>query len=130
MARSERGASLSTFVVVLLPALLLMIGLVIDGGAQAAATRRAERIAAAAARAAGDQTAAARLAGQEPDRGAAVAAAQRVIAEGGVSGSVLIGPEHITVNTRTSAPTVLLSLIGVGELPAAGSAVAELVPDR
>lgn len=128
--RNQRGASLSPFIAVLLPALLVMIGLVIDGGAQAAAARRAEGVAAAAARAASDHTAAARLAGVHPDRAAAAAAGREVITAAGLAGSVEIDQQSVRVTTKASTSTVLLSLIGIDALESRGSATAALIPDR
>lgn len=127
----QRGMSLSPFIVGILPALLIMIGLVVDGGAQAAAQRRAEGVAASAARAAADDTAAARLAGGTLDVPHAIARAQSVIAERpGVDGDVTVADGRVSVRTRIAVPTALLSLIGVHELAAHGSAEAELVGDR
>lgn len=129
--RDQRGMSLSPFIVGVLPALLLMIGLVVDGGAQAAGQRRAEGLAAAAARAAADDTAAARLAGGKLDIPHAIARAQAVIAQRpGVEGDVTVIDGRVSVRTRTSVPTVLLSLIGVHQLAAHGAAEADLVGDR
>lgn len=130
MARGERGVSLSTFVVALVPALLLVAGLVVDGGAQAVAARRAELVASAAARAAADETAAARLAGEEPDAAAAIAAAQRVLAASGVGGDVRLAAGRAVVTTNTHAGTVFLSLVGITRLEAHGSAEADLFSNR
>jgi hypothetical protein len=129
--RDQQGMSLSPFVVGVLPALLIMIGLVVDGGAQSAAQRQAEGLAAAAARAAADDTAAARLAGGTVDVAHAIARAQAVIAtRPGVAAEVTVDDGRVRVHTRASVPTVLLSLIGVDELQAHGSAEADLVGDR
>jgi hypothetical protein len=127
----HRGMSLSPFIVGVVPALLIMIGLVVDGGAQATAQRRAEGLAAAAARAGADDTAAARVAGGEVDVAHAIARAQAVIAERqGVTGEVTVSGRRMSVHTHITVPTVLLSLIGVKQLAAQGSAEAELVADR
>lgn len=129
--RDQRGLSLSPFVVGVVPALLVMIGLVVDGGAQASAQRRAEGLAAAAARAAVDDTATARLAGGQVDVAHAIARAKAVI--GGrpeATGEVSVTGGRVSVHTHIQVPTVLLSLIGVRQLAAQGSAQAELVPDR
>lgn len=125
----ERGQSMSTFFAVVVFALLVVSGLVVDGGAQAAASRSAELVAAAAARAASDETATRRLAGRQIDRGAAIAAAQRVIdANAGLSGSVsLSGNGTVLVTTRSTVETVFLSLIGINSLSVGGSAEAQLV---
>jgi hypothetical protein len=129
--RDQRGMSLSPFIAVVVPALLVMIGLVVDGGAQAAASRRAEWVAAAAARAATDDTAAARLAGQTPDNAHAIAVARRIIeVEPGFSGEVSVAANRVVVHITTTTPTVLLSLIGIQQLTASGSAEAELIADR
>jgi len=123
--------SLSPFIAVLLPALLVMIGLVVDGGAQAAAANRAERIAAAAARAASDDTAAARLAGGQLNVAHAITVAQqRVAAETGVSAQVSVQGGQILVRTKVVTATTLLNLIGINELTATGSAQAQLTADR
>ena len=45
MERGQRGVSLSSFFAVVVLALLLVAGLVVDGGAQAVAARRAELVA-------------------------------------------------------------------------------------
>ena len=76
-AHRERGA-ISVFLAVLVPGLLLIIGLAVDGGAKVAATQRANAIADEAARAGGQALdVSAALAGQvRVDPAAAVAAAQ------------------------------------------------------
>lgn len=130
MARDERGVSLSTFVVAVVPALLLVAGLVVDGGAQAVAARRAELVASAAARAAADETAAARLAGADPGAAGAIAAAQRVLAASGMAGEVRLAAGRVLVTTTTHTGTVFLSLVGITRLEARGSAEADLFPNR
>jgi Flp pilus assembly protein TadG len=122
--------SLSPFIAILLPALLVMIGLVIDGGAQAAAARRAESVAAAAARAAADDSAAAKLAGAKPNIAHAIAVAHSAIAAAGIAGEVQVVAGRVVVHTKATVATSLLSLIGITKLTASGSAEAELVADR
>ena len=107
-------------------ALLLGAGLVVDGGAQSAASRRAEQAAAQAARAALDATAPTRAAGVAPDVAAAVRAGEDALGATGVSGSVRVTAGRVRVETQTSVPTVVLSLIGVRTLSARGSAEADL----
>lgn len=124
--RSERGQALSVFVAVSVLALLLVCGLVVDGGAQAAAARRAQAAAAQAARAAVDTTATARLAGGQPEAGAAVAAARQVLAAHGVDGDISLASGRVEVHTSTRVGTVFLSLIGIDSLAATGTATAEL----
>lgn len=126
LPRDERGQSLSAFVAVVMVALLLGAGLVVDGGAQAAASRRAEQAAARAARAALDATAPSRAAGVAPDVAAALRAGEVALEAAGVSGSVRVVAGRVRVETGTSVPTVVLGLIGVRALSARGSAEADL----
>ncbi len=129
--REERGLSMSAFVAVVVLALLVVAGLVVDGGAQAVAARRAELVASAAARASADETAAARLAGREPDAGAAIATAQRVLAgSGDVTGEVRLVAGRVRVSTTTTVEPVFLSLIGIQRLVGRGAAEADLVSNR
>lgn len=131
MTGNQRGVSLSSFFAVVVLALLLVAGLVVDGGAQAVAARRAELVASAAARAGADATAASRLAGEKTDVAAAVTAARQVLsASEDVTGDVEVVASRIRVTTTSGADTVLLSLIGIPRLDAHGSAEAELVSNR
>lgn len=123
----ERGQSISVFVIVVLVALFLTVGLVIDGGQKITATARAESAAAGAARAAGNAAATGAVVGQ-PDVGAARTAAQAYLdSSPGVTGAVSMVDGVIVVTTRSSAPTVFLSAIGVGSLSGTGRAEASIV---
>lgn len=127
----QRGLSLSPFLVMLLPALLVMVGLVVDGGAQAAAARHAERTAASAARAGTDAAAADRLSGGRDGTRVALAAAQQVVnRDPAVSGTVSVVDDAVVVTTRMRTPTAVLSLIGIPEVIGEGTARALLNADR
>ncbi|MGJ3507570.1 pilus assembly protein TadG-related protein [Enemella sp. A6] len=119
--RDERGNALSVLIVLLIPALIVMIGLVVDGGGRLSAERRAESVAADVARAATD----ARIRGGEP---AARAAAEQRLRAAGVDGTVDVGAGWVTVHTTVGYRPVFLSLIGVDDLPGRGEARARLVP--
>lgn len=125
--RSARGVSMSAFVAVVMPALILVAGLVVDGGQQAAAHRRAEAVAARAARAATDASAPYRLLGADGSP-AALAAARDVLAgsEGVVGHARVLETGRLEVVTSVPSPTVFLSIIGIDALEAEGRAVAEL----
>ncbi|MDN5570655.1 MAG: hypothetical protein L0G22_05255 [Propionibacteriaceae bacterium] len=125
-ARDEKGQALSSFVAVVVMALILVAGLVVDGGAKANAIRTAESAAAQAARAAIDTGATSRAGGEALDVGAVRGAAQRVLADRGVAGTVSIEAGRVRVETHSSAPTVFLSLIGISSLEASGRAEADL----
>lgn len=124
--RDERGNALSALVGVVVMALLLVAGLVVDGGAKASALREAQVVASEAARAATDAGAVQRAAGQGVDIAAVRAAGQRRLADAGLPGSVEVAAGEVRVSVRSSRPTVFLSLLGVRELTATGEATASL----
>jgi len=128
-ARASRGMSLSVLFALLVPSLLLVCGLAIDGASKAAADRRAEAVAAQAARAGPDAAAPLVISGQDGAATAPTAARSVVAAHAGMSGSATVDADgRLTVTTETSVATTFLSLIGVDTLPARGSAVVELRP--
>jgi Flp pilus assembly protein TadG len=123
---------LSILMAVLVPGLLLIIGLAVDGGAKVQATQRANAIADEAARAGGqalDRSAA--LTGDvRVDVAAAVAAAQDYLDRNDVPGTVtVVDADTLAVTTTITEPTVLLGLIGIDTLTVDGSGTADLVTD-
>ncbi|TFV88103.1 hypothetical protein E4P40_10355 [Blastococcus sp. CT_GayMR20] len=127
---AERGA-IGVFLTVLVPGLLLIIGLAVDGGAKVAATQRANAIADEAARAGGQALdIAAALAGQvRVDPAAAVTAAQEYLDRNGVQGQVwVVDGDSLQVTTTITEPTTFLGLIGISSLTVEGSGTADLVP--
>ncbi|MFT3874945.1 MAG: hypothetical protein QM708_00725 [Propioniciclava sp.] len=124
--RDERGTALSAMIAVLVVSLFAVVGLVVDGGAQSAARARAASGAVEAARAAVDAGATARASGAAPNVLAMVGEGRRALAERGLDGEVSVEAGVVHVHARTSAKTVFLSLIGIGELAASGEAAAAL----
>ena len=125
---AERGA-IGVFLVVLVPGLLLIIGLAVDGGAKVAATQRANAIADEAARAGGQALdVSAALAGQvQVDPPAAIAAAQEYLDRTGVHGTVtVVDGDTLQVTTTISEPTTFLGLIGISTFTVEGSGTADL----
>lgn len=125
----ERG-SVSVLVAVLVPGLLLIIGLAVDGGAKVQATQRADAIAEEAARAGGqalDRSAA--LAGQlRVDVPTAVAAAQDYLRRNQVEGAVtVVDGETLRVTTTIVQPTTFLGVLGITTMTVRGSGTAHLV---
>jgi len=128
---AERGA-ISVFLAVLVPGLLLIIGLAVDGGAKVAAAQRANAIADEAARAGGQALdVSAALTGEvRVDPAAAVAAAQDYLARNGVPGTVtVVDGDTLYVTTSITQPTTFLGLIGISSLTVEGSGIADLIPD-
>jgi Flp pilus assembly protein TadG len=127
----ERGA-ISVFLAVLIPGLLLIIGLAVDGGAKVAATQRANAVADEAARAGGQALdVAAVLGGQvRVDPVAAVAAAQDYLDRNGVHGVVtVVDGDTLQVTTTITEPTSFLGLIGIDSWTVEGTGTADLVTD-
>ncbi|SNS68846.1 hypothetical protein SAMN06893096_106217 [Geodermatophilus pulveris] len=129
---AERGA-LGVFLTVLVPGLLLIIGLAVDGGVKVAATQRANAIADEAARAGGQALdVSAALAGQVlVDPASAVAAAQDYLDRNGVQGGVtVVDGDTLTVTTTITEPTTFLGLIGIQTMTVEGSGIADLITDQ
>ncbi len=125
----ERGA-LGVFLAVLVPGLLLVIGLAVDGGAKVAATQRANAVADEAARAGGQALdVSAALTGQvRLDPGAAVAAAQDYLDRSGVTGTAtVVDGDSLQVDTTITEPTTFLGLVGISSMTVEGSGTADLI---
>jgi Flp pilus assembly protein TadG len=126
---AERGA-IGVFLAVLVPGLLLIIGLAVDGGAKVAATQRANAIADEAARAGGQALdVSAALTGQvRVDPAAAVAAAQDYLDRNDVPGAVtVVDGDTLHVTTTITRPTTFLGLIGTSTLTVEGTGTADLI---
>lgn len=126
---NERG-TITVFTAIVVAALLLMVGLALDGGQKIRAARQADAIAAEAARAGGQAIKVPdAVQGQQPviDPQAAVRASKAFLRTAGVTGSVQItGPSQLTVRVTIHRPTLLLPLIGIDEVTAHGKATARL----
>jgi hypothetical protein len=125
---NERGQSISLFVLVIMGALIMTTGLVIDGGQKITATSRAESAAAGASRAAGNAAATQQLGGADPASAAVLAAKAYLAGQPGVEGTVSISNGVITITTGADVPTIFLSIIGIGSLSGKGLARANIVP--
>lgn len=122
--------SLTLFMVVAVVALMVAIGLVVDGGNKIQALQRADAAAAEAARAAGQVIIPARsVRGLAPqaDAGRAAGAARAYLTAADVAGTVDVRGDVIEVTTSTTEPTVFLAAIGIGTVSATGNAQARLV---
>lgn len=123
----DRGQSVSVFAILIMGAMILTAGLVIDGGQKVSAASRSEVAASGAARAAGNAAATQELAGSDP-AGAAVSAARSYLAgQPDVQGTVSVSAGVVTIHTRTTEPTIFLSAIGLRSVQGIGSAQANLV---
>ena len=126
----DRGA-LTLMVAILFPVLVALAGLVIDGGTKLNNAENAFAYAQEAARAgAGQVNRSAAYSGGTftVDQSAALAAARAYLATAGVHGTVAPqGSTAISVTVTISAPTKVLSIIGIDHISATSSASASLV---
>ena len=126
--RDERGLSATPFVAVIFAALIMTVGLVVDGGQKVAAASRAETAAAGASRAAGNAAATQELGARDPVTAATLAARSYLAGQPGVTGSVTVGGGIVTVRTTATEPTIFLTMIGIDAVTGTGSAQASIVP--
>jgi Flp pilus assembly protein TadG len=128
--RDDDRGSLSLFVVVVFVALLVTIGLVVDGGGKIRALQRADAVAAQAARAGGQAivaSTAVRGRGAVTDPAQARIAAQNYLSSADVPGTVtVINGTELRVTTSITYDPVFLSIIGVGTQTSTGEAEVRL----
>jgi len=125
----QRGQSVTVFFTVVVMALLLVCGLVIDGGRQAAATREAQSVAAAAARAAADAAVGDIVAGGVGAT-TGIDAGRRLLNAAQLNGTVTPLASGMRVEISTRVTTVFLSVIGISSLPVKGGATVEYATVR
>lgn len=117
MLTDDRGDA-SIMLVVVMVALIAMLGLVVDVGGRLRAGDEAAYVARQAARAAGQQieTSQAQNGGAWPDvtNSGAQGAAHDVLAAAGMTGSVNVSGQTVTVTATTSYTPRLLGVIGAG----------------
>ena len=110
-------------------AVLLFVGIGVDFGGQLQAVQHTRAVAVEAARIGGQQVDAAsaiRGQGAVVSPAAARAAALAYIEGSGLSGSVQVSGGRIVVDTHATYRTKILSLVGIGSLPASGHASARI----
>ncbi|SEP53403.1 TadE/TadG family type IV pilus assembly protein [Amycolatopsis saalfeldensis] len=129
--REDQSGRVTAFVVIIVTAVLLFAGLVLDGGLALAAKVRALGEAQEAARAGAQEIdlAAYRANGTlrlEPQQ--ASAAARKYLAAAGHTGTVSVAGNTVHVTVTVSQPTQLLPLIGIGSI--AVTAAGQAQPQR
>ena len=126
----ERG-SISLYFAITAFAAFVMLGFVVDGGAALATRERAADLATQAARAGADAFSPPTLRGQptglSADPAAAQAAANRVLAAAGASGTVTVDGNQVTVRVTVSRSTVILSAVGLDDISQTASATATAI---
>jgi Flp pilus assembly protein TadG len=126
----ERG-TITLMLLVMFVALLALAGIVIDGGAKLDQAENANAVAQEAARAGAglvNQGQALATGQFTVDQAQALAAAQHYLTSAGYQGTAAAdGPDGIRVTVTVTAPTHVLSIIGIDSMTSTGSAVASLV---
>ncbi|MGW6564947.1 TadE/TadG family type IV pilus assembly protein [Streptomyces sp. NPDC054975] len=130
-SRSRDRGSMSLYFALSTLAILMVMGLLVDGGGALNAANRATSLAQEAARAAGQQLDPAQaIEGTaitiDPD--AAVGAAQDYLADAGVQGNVTVtdGGQTITVAVTDTYNTFFAQFVGKGTITVTGTAKAHL----
>lgn len=129
LSKDERG-SVTIWIVMSVTAMMLVVGLVVDGGGKVYAMQRARDVAAQAARIAGQQVVAADAMRGEKARintTAAAQAARRYLAAAGVQGRVTFtSPNTLRVQVTDQYKPVFLGSLGFGSMTVQGEATAYL----
>lgn len=127
--RAVRGMSLSVLLALVIPALIVALGLAVDGGRQLAAQRQAQALAAQAARA-GAEAWSSRLLAGDSDGQVAIEAANGVLVHHlELSAQVSVdNGRTVLVTVDGDISTLFLTLIGVHDLPIDGAASADVHP--
>lgn len=125
----ERG-SVSLWAVLAAFCMIIIVGIAVDLGGQAVAEQQARSVAFEAARSGGQQVNLDQVArgGQaQTDPAQAATAANTYLANAGVSGSVTVTADTVTVTVTGSYQCSFLSIIGINSLPVRGTASAEML---
>ena len=118
------GGGMSLVLLLCAVALLVVLGLVVDGGTKAQALDRANRIAMEAA-AAGAQ--AVTTGGGDVNAAAADAAVQNYLAAEGVTGEAQVQANRVDVAVTLTTPTKMLSMVGIDEITVTGDGYANVI---
>lgn len=130
--RDDDRGSVSLLLVVIVAALFVSVGLVVDGGAKLRAVQQATSAAGEAARAATQQVDAGTV--QLDGRAhlnpvTARHAAQETLDAAGVTGTVTVTDGQVHVDASVTRPTLFLGLLGLTQVTGHGSATADLTVD-
>ncbi|NLC98537.1 MAG: hypothetical protein GX678_05620 [Actinomycetales bacterium] len=127
--KKEGGAAAMTFVVLLIPVLLVCAGLVIDGGYALSAKRRALGYAESAARVAADSLdhGAVRTGSYEVNETVARTRAQAALATSGVTGDVRVSGREVTVEVTIVQQTAILAAFGMPSITVSSTATARSI---
>jgi hypothetical protein len=127
--RDDRG-SISVLVIGLSVALVIALGMAVDGSRKALAYSDATAVAEEAARAGGQALNVGALAtGQDAavDPSRAMTTARTYLAAAGVPGTVAVDGDRIIVRTTVTKPTVFLGMVGIASVTVHGEGATTLI---
>lgn len=129
MREHPEEGSLSAYFVLLAVVLMGVVGLVVDSSGKYREVERAQLVASGASRSAVNA-----VTGTAQDNGsvainsiAARTAAENYIAASGLTGTVTVDGDVVTVTVESSYDTRFISLLGVNQLPAQATSSAQLI---
>lgn len=117
--RDERGSASIWAVLIVAGGFTMLLGLVVDGGRVVDDRANASQVAAQAARAGADalSDASVRNGGDALAADAAVARAKRYLNDAGMTGTVRVRAQTVTVTVTGQSTTEILGIIGVTSFP-------------
>ena len=127
--RRDEDGSMTPAFLIMVPLFVILVGLVVDGAGKIQANDNTTAIASGASRAAANAVAAGVITdgGVNLDLNRARTTALDYIAAAGMTGTVTVNANEITVSVETVYDTHFLSIIGVETLPASATATAQLI---
>lgn len=127
--RRDEDGSMTPAFLIMVPLFVILVGLVVDGAGKIQANDNTTAIASGASRAAANAVAAGVITdgGVNLDLNRARTTALDYIAAAGMTGTVTVNANEITVSVQTVYDTHFLSIIGVETLPASATATAQLI---
>jgi hypothetical protein len=123
-SESGEGGGIAFLMLGAAVALLMVLGLVLDGSVKAHALDRANQLAYEAARA-GLQTV--NPSASRVDAVAVDAAVENYLAVHGVSGTAAIADQQVIVEVTITEPTKMLSMVGIDSMTVTGHGTANLI---
>ena len=131
-ARNERGSASIWAILVIAGAFTVLLGLVVDGGRVIDARIAASRAAAQAARVGADSlsSASVRDGHDAISVEAAKARAQNYLHDAGMTGTVSVSGDTVTVTVTGSSETQILGVIGISSFPIEESESAQAITEE
>lgn len=122
---NEQGSFAPMFAILGL-GLILLFGIVVDSNTRLNATEQATAVAQSAARAAAANVSDATGGNPVINTGLAQQAGQKYIAAAGMTGSVQVNGNTVSVSVQRTTRTIFVSMVGINSVTGTGTATAQL----